>query len=81
MRQLPAEAPTERTRDISLPFRPNAEPIDLGTIKARLEKGGHYTTAELVRRDVERVFANAKKYNPPGSDVHIMASTLADRFR
>jgi hypothetical protein len=50
-------------------------PIDLGTIRKRLE-AGHYATPAEVLADVRLVFDNARTYNPPGSDVYVMASTL-----
>jgi len=81
----PADAVVPGPRGRSAPpprlARRPADPIDLGTIKARIEKGGHYKNPAEVREDALRVFANAREYNPPGSDVHIMASTLADRFK
>lgn len=54
------------------------QPMDLGTIKRRLEKGHHYAHPDLVHPDIALVFANAMQYNPPGSDVHVMASTLQE---
>jgi hypothetical protein len=52
--------------------------MDLGTIKRRLEKGHHYAHPDLVQPDIALVFANAMQYNPAGSDVHVMASTLQE---
>uniref|UniRef100_A0A061R1V5 Bromodomain-containing protein 2 n=1 Tax=Tetraselmis sp. GSL018 TaxID=582737 RepID=A0A061R1V5_9CHLO len=56
-----------------------SHPMDLGTMRQRIESG-HYTDPEQFAADARLVFANAKLYNPPGSDVHIMASTLKGRF-
>lgn len=42
------------------------KPMDLGTIKSRLEKGGCYAGALDVVKDVRLVAANCRKYN--GSD-------------
>jgi hypothetical protein len=53
-------------------------PMDLGTIKQGLEAGGVYTHPDQVAVHIRLVFANARRYNPPGSDVHIMACTLAE---
>jgi len=55
-----------------------AQPMDLGTIKRRLEKGHFYAHPDLVQPDISLVFANAMQYNPAGSDVHVMASTLQE---
>ena len=54
-------------------------PIDLGTIKANME-AGHYKDCASVKADVIRVFENACVFNPPGTDVHVLACTLRDRF-
>jgi hypothetical protein len=50
--------------------------MDFGTIKTWLEVGGHYSDPKEVWQDICQVFVNAKTYNPPGSDVHVMAQTL-----
>ncbi|CAG9465315.1 unnamed protein product [Pedinophyceae sp. YPF-701] len=56
-------------------------PMDLGTIKGRFEKdGGGYKHPDELHADVQLVFRNAKIFNPPGTDVHIMACTLEERF-
>ena len=56
--------------------------MDLGTIKSRLEGLAQpsYKTPEEFLRDCRLVFDNARKYNPPGSDIHVMAQTLADKL-
>ncbi|KAK3030144.1 hypothetical protein RJ639_037665 [Escallonia herrerae] len=51
--------------------------MDLGTIKANLEKD-MYKTAENFSADVRLTFSNAMLYNPPSNDVHLMASKLSD---
>ena len=56
------------------------QPMDLGTIKQGLEAGGVYAHPDQVATHIRLVFANARRYNPPGSDVHIMACTLAEAF-
>jgi hypothetical protein len=38
-------------------------PMDLGTVRANIEKGGVYAACEEVHRDVELTFANAMLYN------------------
>jgi len=53
--------------------------MDLGTIKANLERGDYQTIDEFVDH-VNLVFKNACTYNPPGSDVYIMAETLREIF-
>ena len=69
-----------------------SEPMDLGTIRQRIEAqaastgGGScagtesyvYSHPDAVLAHARLVFTNAKRYNPPGSDVHIMACTLAE---
>ncbi|GFH29595.1 Ring3 protein, partial [Haematococcus lacustris] len=53
-------------------------PMDLLTIKSKLESGGQYRDPKEVWADVQLVFSNAKQFNPPGSDVHVMAQTVLD---
>lgn len=54
-------------------------PMDLGTIKTRLE-AGYYHHPDNLAADIRLVFTNARTFNPPASDVHIMAATLAEAF-
>ncbi|XP_024526131.1 transcription factor GTE9 isoform X2 [Selaginella moellendorffii] len=54
-------------------------PMDLGTIKKKLE-GGHYRTPVEFADDVKLTFSNAMTYNPPGHDVFIMADILRQIF-
>ncbi len=54
------------------------QPLDFGTIKRRLE-GGQYGHPNAFIADVRHVFDNARAYNKPGSDVHVMANTLQVR--
>ncbi|KAK9825955.1 hypothetical protein WJX74_000958 [Apatococcus lobatus] len=55
------------------------QPMDLGTIKGKADKG-LYASPYDFRADVELVFSNACRYNAAGTDVHIMATTLKDKF-
>ena len=52
-----------------------SEPMDFGTVKAKIDSGA-YTHPGQFNTDMRLVFGNAHKYNPPGSDVNHMASTL-----
>uniref|UniRef100_A0A7S0KXM4 histone acetyltransferase n=1 Tax=Asterionellopsis glacialis TaxID=33640 RepID=A0A7S0KXM4_9STRA len=54
-------------------------PMDLGTIKARLHAAG-YSCREDVANDIRLVFQNSMKYNPPGNSVHDAAKTLLSSF-
>lgn len=56
-----------------------SEPMDLGTVKSKLEKNV-YSEAEEFAADVKLTFANAMRYNPPGNDVHLMAKELNKFF-
>ncbi|KAG1658022.1 hypothetical protein FOA52_010265 [Chlamydomonas sp. UWO 241] len=53
------------------------EPMDLGTIKARLEMG-YYKDPKDFWADLNRVFDNAKTYNARGTDCFLMAQTLQE---
>lgn len=55
------------------------KPMDLGTVKKKLESG-HYPDPIGFAEDVRLTFFNAMSYNPQGHDVYIMASTLAAAF-
>lgn len=62
-------------------FRVITEPMDLGTVQAKLERGG-YADAQAFARDVFLVFENACRYNEsPDHLVHQTASALARSFR
>ena len=54
-------------------------PMDFGTIYARLLDGSLATEAEYLEL-VRRVFDNAILYNKPSDDVAVMAHTLSDYF-
>ncbi|ESW04908.1 hypothetical protein PHAVU_011G135800 [Phaseolus vulgaris] len=54
-------------------------PMDLGTVKSRLNKNWYKSPKEFAE-DVRLTFHNAMTYNPKGQDVHIMAEQLAKIF-
>ena len=54
-------------------------PMDLGTIRARLEAGS-YTSHKDLANDVRLVFSNAQLFNPPTHPVHLAAGRLSDEF-
>lgn len=54
-------------------------PMDLGTVKTRLDKA-IYTHPAQVLSDMRLVFENARAYNAPRSDVWVMAGTMAERL-
>lgn len=55
------------------------QPMDFGTIMTQL-KAGEYNTSEEFAEDVRLVFTNAFTYNPPGSDIVLMAQALKSKF-
>ncbi|XP_068654779.1 transcription factor GTE9-like [Aristolochia californica] len=55
------------------------EPMDLGTIKSKLDKDSYADAQEFVA-DVRLTFSNAMRYNPPANPVHIMAKELNNIF-
>ncbi|WOL03680.1 transcription factor GTE9 [Canna indica] len=61
-------------------FQVIKHPMDLGTIKTRLESGSYYSSPWDFVSDVRLTFTNAKTYNPPGNDVHIMADVMSRFF-
>ncbi|GAY54245.1 transcription factor GTE4 [Citrus sinensis] len=54
-------------------------PMDLGTVKTRLNKNWYKSPKEFAE-DVRLTFHNAMTYNPKGQDVHIMAEQLLKIF-
>ncbi|KAK4802068.1 hypothetical protein SAY86_000271 [Trapa natans] len=56
-----------------------SEPMDLGTVKSKLEKNLYHGIEEFAT-DVRLTFSNAMLYNPPGNDVHRMADQLNKIF-
>jgi len=52
------------------------KPMDLGTIAAGLASM-KYHSGEEVEADINLVFDNAIKYNPPGHPIHMQAAGLA----
>ncbi|KAK9937900.1 hypothetical protein M0R45_014665 [Rubus argutus] len=54
-------------------------PMDLGTVKSRLDKNWYKTAAEFAE-DVRLTFNNAMLYNPNEQDVHVMAALLLKFF-
>lgn len=54
-------------------------PMDLGTIKTRLNKKVYKSALEFAA-DVRLTFDNAMKYNPKGQDVHTMAESMLAAF-
>lgn len=55
------------------------KPMDLGTIRSRLE-GGSYSHPLEFLADCRLVFSNAQIYNKKGSDIFVMAETLSAKF-
>ncbi|KAK1568997.1 hypothetical protein Q3G72_031420 [Acer saccharum] len=54
-------------------------PMDLGTVKSRLNKNWYKSPKEFAE-DVRLTFYNAMTYNPKGQDVHFMAELLSNMF-
>ncbi|CAL0329890.1 unnamed protein product [Lupinus luteus] len=56
-----------------------SQPMDLGTIKSKLDKNIYFSIEEFAV-DVRLTFSNAMTYNPPSNDVHLMAKDLNKLF-
>lgn len=54
-------------------------PMDLGTVHSRCVLGEYRILNEFVA-DVELVFSNARRFNPPGHPVYMAATELGDIF-
>ncbi|XP_013384313.1 bromodomain-containing protein 3 isoform X2 [Lingula anatina] len=55
------------------------KPMDLGTVKTKMDRREYRTAAEFAE-DVRVIFTNCYRYNPPDSDVVLMAKKLQDVF-
>lgn len=55
------------------------QPMDLGTVKKRLENNYYWTSKEAIQ-DFNIMFSNCYVYNKPGEDVVVMAQTLEKLF-
>jgi E1A/CREB-binding protein len=68
--------------ELGLPdyFEVIKRPMDLGTIRKRLENGC-YHSLEDFEADCNLTFNNAMTYNPEGSDVYNLASEMKEKFR
>ncbi|CAH1164402.1 unnamed protein product [Phyllotreta striolata] len=55
------------------------QPMDLGTIKKRLENNYYWSGKECIQ-DFNTMFTNCYVYNQPGEDVVVMAQTLEKVF-
>jgi len=55
------------------------KPMDLGTVKTKVETNKYRTAAEFAT-DMRLIFTNCYKYNPPEHDVVAMARKLQDVF-
>ncbi|XP_053659247.1 homeotic protein female sterile-like [Anopheles marshallii] len=55
------------------------QPMDLGTVKKRLENNYYWTSKECIQ-DFNTMFTNCYVYNKPGEDVVVMAQTLEKLF-
>ncbi|KAJ2715393.1 hypothetical protein H4R19_001228, partial [Coemansia spiralis] len=55
-------------------------PMDLGTIKMKLESPGGYLAPSAFEADVRQMFANCYAFNPPGTPVHDMGRAVEAAF-
>lgn len=76
----PFQSPVDTIR-LNLPdyFRIIRQPMDLGTIKKRLESC-YYNDAQECINDFNTLFTNCYIYNKPGEDVVLMAQSLEKLF-
>lgn len=56
-----------------------SRPMDLGTVHSKCSLGEYHKLHELVS-DIDLVFSNAKKFNPPTHPVHLYAIELGALF-
>ncbi|PNH12130.1 Transcription factor GTE1 [Tetrabaena socialis] len=73
---FPFNNPVDVSRFLDYP-KVVSQPMDFSTIRAR-QDGGYYRDPKDWWSDIMLVFANAKRYNAPGSDCFLMAQTLQE---
>eukprot|EP01038_Epipyxis_sp_PR26KG_P007672 gene7672-10441_t len=54
-------------------------PMDLGTIRSRLQRG-EYETLTSLYNDIRKVFDNAISFNPPANHIHQLSIALKNEF-
>ncbi|KAF4517925.1 hypothetical protein B566_EDAN005990 [Ephemera danica] len=76
----PFQQPVD-TKKLNLPdyHKIIKQPMDLGTIKRRLENNYYWSSKEFIQ-DINTMFSNCYVYNKPGEDVVVMAQTLEKVF-
>ncbi|KAJ8917153.1 hypothetical protein NQ315_012645 [Exocentrus adspersus] len=76
----PFQQPVD-TKKLNLPdyHKIISQPMDLGTIKKRLENNYYWSGKECIQ-DFNTMFTNCYVYNKPGEDVVVMAQTLEKVF-
>jgi hypothetical protein len=57
-----------------------ATPMDLSTIRSKLDAGAYGASLHAFASDVRLVFANCMRYNQPASKIHQHAQDLAAEF-
>lgn len=69
-------------RSLGIPEYPKIikKPMDLGTVRKKLEAGIQYQAVADFGRDIRLVWSNAMKFNQPGSDIYSMAEKLSEFF-
>ena len=55
------------------------KPMDLGTIKRKLERN-QYSNAAYCAKDIRQVWKNCMTYNTVGSDFYLLAKSFSKRF-
>ena len=55
------------------------KPMDMGTIRKRLDNGYYWEAAECIQ-DFNQMFTNCYIYNKPGEDIVVMAKSLEKFF-
>ncbi|XP_041958867.1 bromodomain-containing protein 2b isoform X2 [Alosa sapidissima] len=76
----PFQAPVDAMK-LNIPdyYKIIKNPMDMGTIKRRLENGYYYNAQECIQ-DFNTMFTNCYIYNKPGDDIVLMAEALEKAF-
>lgn len=61
-------------------FKIIKKPMDLSTVDKKLEEGS-YPSVDKWKEDMNLIWSNAMKYNPPETPLHSIAQELSNKFK
>lgn len=56
-------------------------PMDIGTVKQKMQTNAYNGDMSLFIEDVERIFDNCREFNEQGTEIYNSANTLTEFFK